>query len=142
MENDFSINFKAMKDKYQGNIPDNVKKEWLSKPPSYELNGDGLEDIFIGEASNQPGALLVQQKNGKFKAVSNGPWISNASSVDMNSVFFDADGDGDQDIYVVSGGNEFQAEDSKLQDRLYLNDGKGGFEKSKMHCQIFIQVVQ
>ncbi|MES2775509.1 MAG: FG-GAP-like repeat-containing protein [Bacteroidota bacterium] len=96
-----------------------------------DVNGDGLDDFYVGGAKAQPGALFIQTGDAKF-VLSNQPGISADSiSEDVDAVFFDADGDKDQDLYVSSGGNEFYGEAPQLADRLYLNDGKGNFVKSQ-----------
>ncbi len=95
-----------------------------------DVNGDGLTDFFIGGASGQAGALYLQQQNGHFREIRNAPWNEDRASEDMRSVFFDADGDNDPDLYVVSGGNEFPEGDPRYRDRLYLNDGSGHFVKA------------
>lgn len=95
-----------------------------------DINGDGLEDVFAGGASGQAGQLFVQQKNGQFMPGSVSAFEADSQSEDVDAVFFDADGDGDQDLYVSSGGyGNFMPEDPLLQDRLYFNDGKGNFTK-------------
>lgn len=91
-----------------------------------DVNADGMEDFFIGGAKGQAGTLYLQHQNWFEKAASQ-PWARHAASEDMGSLFFDADGDGDQDLYVASGGNEFQSGSNLLQDRLYLNNGNGIF---------------
>ena len=95
-----------------------------------DVNGDGLDDMFIGGAKDQPGELLIQQPDGRF--VSSDPTVFEQDRVseDLGAVFFDADGDGHPDLYVVSGGNEFSNMSPALQDRLYLNDGRGHFRKA------------
>jgi hypothetical protein len=95
-----------------------------------DVNGDGLEDFFICGAKGQPGALFHQMSSGKFISTNNELFSMDSASEDVNAVFFDADGDGDKDLYVVSGGNERQNNDPSLLDRLYINDGKGNFSKS------------
>ncbi|MEC7265255.1 MAG: FG-GAP-like repeat-containing protein [Bacteroidota bacterium] len=95
-----------------------------------DVNGDGLDDIHIGGAKDSPGKLYVQTKNKEFKSTNEALFESDKSSEDTNSAFFDADGDGDLDLYVTSGGNEFSVNSFALVDRLYLNDGKGTFKKS------------
>lgn len=91
-----------------------------------DVNGDGVEDVFFGGASGQPGRLFLQESNG-FTAVSGGPWEDDKASEDVGALFFDVENDGDADLYVVSGGNEFDEGHPALQDRLYINDGKGNF---------------
>jgi hypothetical protein len=95
-----------------------------------DVNGDGLEDIFIGGAKDQPGALFVQTASGSFKATSEQLFAKDKASEDMGCLFFDADNDQDLDLYVCSGGNEFSSSSTALIDRLYLNDGKGNFSRS------------
>ena len=94
-----------------------------------DVNGDGLEDFFVGGAKDQPGALFVQ-KNGNFKHTNEEIFTQDQVSEDTDALFFDADGDGDQDLYVASGGSEFPSSSSALLDRLYLNDGQGKLTKS------------
>ena len=95
-----------------------------------DINGDGLDDFFVCGAKNQPGALFQQISSGKFISTNQKLFLTDANCEDVNAVFFDADGDGDKDLYVASGGNEMQNEDISLLDRLYINDGKGNFSKS------------
>jgi hypothetical protein len=94
-----------------------------------DVNGDGLDDLFIGGAKDQPGTLFIQTQKGKFISANKELFAADAICEDVNALFFDADGDKDNDLYVVSGGNEFQNGDPSL-DRLYINDGKGKFTRS------------
>ncbi|MFK7908104.1 MAG: VCBS repeat-containing protein, partial [Chitinophagales bacterium] len=96
-----------------------------------DANGDGLEDVFIGGASGFAGALFLQKAEGTFSKTSTNAFAQDKKSEDMGAVFFDADGDGDEDLYVVSGSNELSLQDAAMQDRLYTNDGKGNFSKNK-----------
>ncbi len=96
-----------------------------------DVNGDGLQDFYIGGASKQAGSLLLQTEEGTFITASDTTWALDKEAEDMDAVFFDSDGDRDLDLYVVSGGNEFAAGAMELQDRLYINDGAGNFTKSK-----------
>ncbi|TAL74500.1 MAG: hypothetical protein EPN88_03760 [Bacteroidetes bacterium] len=95
-----------------------------------DVNGDGLDDIYICGAKDSPGALFVQYKNGHFKKTNEELFYADKIYEDTDCAFFDADGDGDIDLYVASGGNEFPSSSSALADRLYINDGKGNFVKS------------
>jgi hypothetical protein len=96
-----------------------------------DVNGDGRDDLFIGGATKQTGVLFIQGEEGRFRSLDNRPWEADASSEDLGALLFDADGDGDSDLYVVSGGSEFAATSPNYQDRLYLNDGTGKFEKTE-----------
>ncbi|MGZ8508793.1 MAG: VCBS repeat-containing protein [Chitinophagaceae bacterium] len=94
-----------------------------------DINGDGLDDFYACGAIGQPGALMVQQRNGSFPSVDTAVFNADALCEDVDAVFFDANGDGSPDLYVASGGNQYVS-GNYLQDRLYLNDGKGHFSKS------------
>ncbi len=93
-----------------------------------DVNGDGLDDVYIGGAKWQPGRLYLQQKDGRFKASAQPAIQADSLSEDVDAEFFDANGDGKLDLFVVSGGNEFW-EGDPLRNRLYLNDGQGHFRR-------------
>ena len=95
-----------------------------------DVNGDGLDDIFFGGARGQPSAMLIQQPNGTFVASNEQLLAQDSVSEDVGATFFDANGDGHADLYVVTGGTEFSGAAPALEDRLYLNDGKGNFRKA------------
>jgi hypothetical protein len=103
-----------------------------------DVNGDGLEDAFIGGAKGASGAIFLQTRLGGFVKSSKIDLESDAASEDMGAIFFDADGDRDLDLFVVSGGNEFEKTDPNLKDRLYINKGKGNFIKSKGNLPDYI----
>ncbi len=95
-----------------------------------DINNDGLDDIFLGGARNQEGELWLQEKDGTFARSSQSHFVADAILEQVDAVFFDADADGDEDLYVVVAGNEFFGEMENQVDCLYLNDGNGNFEKS------------
>ncbi len=91
-----------------------------------DVNDDGLEDFYIGGAVGSAGKLFLQKGNG-FVESGPGPWSDDISHEEVKATFFDVDSDGDLDLYVVSGGNEYDPGSPDLQDRLYVNDGNGSF---------------
>lgn len=96
-----------------------------------DVNGDGLEDLFVGGASGQSGKIFLQNKQGQFKPINQPAFNVDQRSEDADACFADVDGDGDLDLYVCSGGyDQFFPTDTALQDRIYLNDGRGKFIKS------------
>lgn len=95
-----------------------------------DVNGDGLQDVFICGAKNQSSTLMVQQSPGRFTAVDTALFNEDRRCEDIDAVFFDANGDHLPDLYVGSGGNEFAGKSEMLLDRLYINKGNGKFEKS------------
>jgi hypothetical protein len=94
-----------------------------------DVNGDGKEDFFVGGAFKQSGQFFIQQKNGRF--LSKKLTDQTKYEEDMGSLLFDADNDEDNDLYVVSGGNEFENGSPYYQHRLYANDGRGNFTLMK-----------
>ena len=96
-----------------------------------DVNGDGREDVFVGGGNGQAGSVFVQQASGQFSSLPQPAFEVDKINEDTDALFFDANGDGASDLYVCSGGyGDFQPDDPRLQDRLYLNDGKGHFTKS------------
>ena len=96
-----------------------------------DVNGDRLDDIYAGGAKWQPSRLFVQQRSGTFRTESEPAIAADSLAEDVDAAFFDADGDGDMDLYVVSGGNEFWDNAEALRDRLYINDGRGSFHRAE-----------
>ncbi|MFT3704282.1 MAG: VCBS repeat-containing protein [Agriterribacter sp.] len=96
-----------------------------------DVNKDGLEDFYAGGAKGQAGVIFIQKKDGSFSSSKDTlAFIKDKECEDVDAVFFDADGDGYPDLYVASGGNEYGGNAQLIADRLYMNDGKGGFIKS------------
>jgi hypothetical protein len=95
-----------------------------------DATNDGLDDFYACGAKGQPGALFIQTKEGHFIQSMNVCFDADRNNEDADALFFDADNDGDLDLYVCSGGNEVAGNNTLLQDRLYINDGKGNFSKS------------
>jgi hypothetical protein len=97
-----------------------------------DVNGDGIDDIVVGGTTKYPAQVLLQQANGKFiqrALLPAGPANMKADFKDAGMLLFDADGDGDLDLYVASGGYESAPNSPFYQDRLYINDGKGNFKE-------------
>ncbi len=95
-----------------------------------DINNDGLDDFFIGGSSGYSGTMYIQTQSMQFEEYSSQPWSADSQSEDLGSLLFDADNDGDLDLYVVSGGNEFETDAAGLQDRLYVNQSGKSFTKS------------
>ena len=94
-----------------------------------DVNGDGQDDVFVGGARGQAGQLFLQTARGTFTKAAAQPWSRDAESEDVRACLLDADQDQDLDLYVGRGSNEYDSGSVLLQDRLYLNDGRGGFRR-------------
>jgi len=144
--NDTKLNFEALNPKTIGltnrhkeNAFNDYAKQLLlpqkqsTKGPTIavaDVNGDSLDDVFIGGAKGQAGELYIQNTNGSFSTKNNSVFKTDAAYEDNGSLFFDADGDKDLDLYITSGGYELTENNTLLQDRLYINNGTGNFVKS------------
>jgi len=92
-----------------------------------DVNGDGLDDLFIGGSAGRTSVLYVQQKDGRFAKT----WSLPTDYTVAGAVFFDADGDGYPDLYLVSGGADYPLGDKHYQDHLLRNDGHGNFTEAR-----------
>jgi hypothetical protein len=95
-----------------------------------DVNGDGLDDMYVGGAKWQAGRLFIQLPNGQFRAGNEAAFHADSLYEDVDAAFFDANSDSHPDLFVVSGGNEFSDSDAALLSRLYINDGRGNFQRS------------
>ena len=110
-----------------------ISKELSQEGPSLaigDINGDGNDDVFIGGAKGQGGKIYLNNGNDNYTITNQKDLDNDANYEDTAASFFDADGDGDQDLLVGSGGNE-KVDQANYKNRLYLNNGKGIFTKSK-----------
>lgn len=98
---------------------------------SGDVNGDGRTDVFVGGGMDQTGTIFLQNANGSFTTSTQPALEENKGADDTDALFLDVDGDGDQDLYVCSGGyGNFDPADLRLNDRLYINNGGGVLMKS------------
>src|SRR5690606_30219598 len=94
-----------------------------------DINNDGLDDFFIGSSRSYRSAVYIQQTNGQFKKIQPEDFVKDSMYEDVDAVWADVNNDGHIDLIVASGGNEYYGKDPHLLPRLYLNNGKGEFEK-------------
>ncbi|MBI2946644.1 MAG: CRTAC1 family protein, partial [Verrucomicrobia bacterium] len=95
-----------------------------------DVDGDGDDDFYLGGAAGQSGMLFLHEPAGRFRLSPQPAFEADAACEDMGVLFFDVDGNGTQDLYVVSGGVEGEPGEPQFRDRLYLNDGQGKFRKA------------
>jgi hypothetical protein len=96
-----------------------------------DLNGDGKKDLFVGGAKGQTSRIFFQQNDGTFKPDELPVFIKDLYTENVDAALFDADGDGDLDLYLVRGGNSVRIGNPLLEDRLLINSGKGEFSESE-----------
>lgn len=137
---DITLNNNMPKYFHKENFYDDYKKQILlphkfsQSGPALakgDVNGDGLDDFFIGGASSSSGELFIQTNDGGFVKNLSSPWGKHKFSEDIDAAFIDTDSDGDLDLYVMSGGNEFESQSQIYLDRLYINDGLGNYKFEK-----------
>lgn len=100
-----------------------------------DVNGDGYQDLYIGGSKGNAPSLFMGGKNG-FTLKKTTDFDKNKNAEDLSSLFFDADNDGDQDLYVCSGGVEYSQYSTDFLDRLYFNDGDGNFTLSEQQLPV------
>lgn len=97
-----------------------------------DVNGDGLEDVFLGSSKRERSALFLQNSQGQFSLATPASIIQDSLLEDVDAVFLDIDKDDDLDLVIASGGNEYKLGSKELVQRAYLNDGRGGFERADL----------
>jgi hypothetical protein len=100
-----------------------------------DINKDGLEDVFIGSSKWKKNALFLQQRSGTFTRISLPALENDSTYEDIDAAFTDVNNDGNMDLVVASGGNEYYGKDTMLTPRIYLGDGKGHFSKKTQAFQ-------
>jgi hypothetical protein len=125
--NDFTI---------QGLLPSYLSRQGPGMAVA-DVNKDGLKDVFWGNAKGTASTLWLQKQDGSFRLSSTNAFAKDSTGEVTASCFFDADADGDMDLYVAHGGYEFNENDAAFQDRFYLNDGKGNFAEKALPAMLF-----
>ncbi len=117
-----------------------LKQKYSTQGPAMavgDVNGDGLDDLYLGGAAGQVKQLFIQQKNGKFTESKQIDFGMDVTTENTDALFFDADKDNDLDLFIVTGSNEFEPNAPELHDLLYRNDGKGNFKRDINFPSIF-----
>ncbi|MCG8307362.1 MAG: VCBS repeat-containing protein [Cytophagales bacterium] len=102
-----------------------------------DINNDGLSDFYVGGAKDQPGEIYIQLPNKKFRSIAIDDFTNDRNYEDNNAIFFDANDDGFQDLFVSSGSYELDEGSTDFLNRLYLNVGGSAFERSHEIPKIF-----
>ena len=97
-----------------------------------DVNNDGLDDFYVGNAKGEKAALFIQKENGKFTETNQKLFNLEKEFEDTDAKFIDIDNDNDLDLYITSGGYEVETNNKLLQDRIYINNGKGRFKKGEL----------
>ncbi len=111
---------------YERNVPEMLSREG-PKATVGDVNGDGLDDIYIGGTQDHPGQIYLQTNDGGFVKKEEPVFNQFIDFEDEAVLFFDADGDGDLDLFIGPGGNNNPPNSRQTQIRLFKNDGKGDF---------------
>ena len=111
---------------YERNLPEMLSREG-PKAANGDINGDGLADIYIGGTPGHTGQVYLQTPNGKFQKKEEPAFNQFTEFEDGAVLFFDADHDGDMDLFIGPGGNSGDALSRQMQNRLFKNNGKGNF---------------
>jgi hypothetical protein len=111
---------------YEHNVPKMLSREG-PKVAVGDVNGDGLEDVYIGGTTVHPGQLYLQTASGKFEKKDEPGFLQFNDFEDEAVLFFDADNDGDLDLFIGPGGNNNPPYSRQMQNRLFKNDGHGNF---------------
>ncbi len=129
---------------YERNLPASLSKEGPAMSVG-DVNGDGLEDVFMGGGRGQSAQLYEQTADGRFRKTEQPAFKLYADLEDVSSLFFDADKDGDLDLFIGAGGNYMEPGSREAQHRLFKNDGKGNFAldpqafpNNDMNCAVAI----
>jgi hypothetical protein len=117
-----------------------LKQKYSTQGPAMavgDVNGDNLDDLYLGGSAGQVKQLFIQQKNGTFIELKQIDFGMDVTTENTDALFFDADKDNDLDLFIVTGSNEFEENAAELHDLLYINDGKGNFKRDVRFPSIF-----